>query len=246
MSFPIFTLQDVDPRFNETAVSNIAEVMQQAQQIRDDKEKYKEQTNRRFASGLSSAGAVIGLIPTPFTRILGTLMGVPDLIYDGIDFYNEPNGVNAAHLAFDVTSAGKFFSPYTKFLKATPNSATNIFKNIGIQFPGFVDDTYNAYTGRDGIQELKDSAINIFAPKQQNRQRLAEPNRATIKTDRTSIRNNTANKLQNQIKYFPFYNSNVNNNANIEGNNKTKQETNRYVEERKKSIANIFKNRKHK
>lgn len=41
MPFPIFTLQDVDPRFNETAVSNDQEVMQQAQQIKDDKKNIK-------------------------------------------------------------------------------------------------------------------------------------------------------------------------------------------------------------
>ena len=224
--YPIYSLQDVDPNFNPPPKSYSAD-------------------GRRIASGLSAAGAVIGIIPTPFTRIAGTLMGLPDLIYDGIDFYNEPNSVNGAHLALDMTSIGKFFSPYTKFLKATPSSATNVFKNIGIQFPGFVDDSYNAYTGRDGIQELKDSAINIFTPKRQDKQRLAEPNRATIKTNRTSIRNNIANELQNQVKYFPFYNSNVNNNTNIEGNNKTKQETNNYIEERKKAISDAIRRRKH-
>ena len=47
MPYPILTLQDVDPRFNETAISNNAEVMQQAQQIRYNKTNIKKKNNDR-------------------------------------------------------------------------------------------------------------------------------------------------------------------------------------------------------
>ena len=204
MPFPIFTLQDVDPRFNETAISNNAEVMQQAQQIKDDKKKYKEQTNRRLASGLSSAGAVIGLIPTPFTRILGTLMGFPDLIYDGIDFYNQPDATNGMHLALDMTNVGKFAPPYTKFLKSKPSTYTDILKNVGVQLPGFIDDSYNATTGRDIIEDLNNFTIKTNKPKQNKIKLTNNPNRISIKDTK---QNNLTETIRKQIKYFPFYNN---------------------------------------
>lgn len=58
MAYPIFSLQDVDPRSNETSYTNDPEIMQQAIDSRESKRKYYENQKQRFASGLSVLGGV--------------------------------------------------------------------------------------------------------------------------------------------------------------------------------------------
>lgn len=80
MAYPIFSLQDVDPRSNENSYINDPTIMKQALEIREAKRRYYEEQNKRVASGLSVVGG-ISLIPHPAAKIIGGLMQVPDAYY---------------------------------------------------------------------------------------------------------------------------------------------------------------------
>lgn len=56
MSYPIFSLQDVDPRSNEHSYTNDPVIMQQALNAREAKQRYYENQNKRLASALSVVG----------------------------------------------------------------------------------------------------------------------------------------------------------------------------------------------
>lgn len=55
-NYPIFSLQDVDPRSNENSYTNDPIIMQQAIDAREAKRRYYENKNKRIASGISVVG----------------------------------------------------------------------------------------------------------------------------------------------------------------------------------------------
>lgn len=56
MPYPIFSLQDVDPRSNENSYTNDPTIMKQALEIREAKRRYYEEQNKRIAAGASVVG----------------------------------------------------------------------------------------------------------------------------------------------------------------------------------------------
>lgn len=56
MSYPILSLQDVDPRSNKSSYTNDPIIMKQAFDAREAKRKYYEDQNKRIASGASVVG----------------------------------------------------------------------------------------------------------------------------------------------------------------------------------------------
>lgn len=56
MPYPIFSLQDVDPRNNQNSYTNDPVIMKQALNYREAKRKYYEDLNKRIAAGASVLG----------------------------------------------------------------------------------------------------------------------------------------------------------------------------------------------
>lgn len=141
--YPIFSLQDVDPRSNEHSYTNDPVIMKQALEIREAKRKYYEDQNKRLAAGASVVGGGISLIPHPAAKIIGGLLQVPDIYYDIKENVNNPSSkTNWVHTILDFGSQVRHLIP------------TQI-DDVLLQIPGFIDDGYNALTGRDIINDIR-------------------------------------------------------------------------------------------
>jgi hypothetical protein len=153
MSYPIFSLQDVDPRSNENSYTNDPVIMKQALDAREAKRKYYEEQNKRIAAGASVVGGGISLIPHPATKIIGGLLQVPDIYYDVKDNVNNPSSkTNWVHTALDFGS---------QLRHIIPGQIDDIF----LQIPGAIDDSYNAMTGRNIITDTRRKLSTIFKNK---------------------------------------------------------------------------------
>ena len=134
---PIYSLEDVDPRFNY----ELRRKLNDAINLSDERQ---EQRNRRLASGASVIGAGISLFPHPAAKAIGTLLQLPDIYYDTKDAINNPSSkTNWGHLTLD----GFNLIP----------GLTNIMSDDLLKIPGIIDDTYSATTGRDAIQDVRRS-----------------------------------------------------------------------------------------
>lgn len=91
-------------------------------------------TNSQLAAGMAVYGSGTGLIPTPATRAVGTLLTIPDQIFDWAAALDEPKPSNAAHVAVD-------YAPY--LAKAIPGKYDDIILN-GLNLLGNVDDAASA------------------------------------------------------------------------------------------------------
>lgn len=142
-TFPIYSLEDVDPRSNPTSVTNDPTIMKQAIKLREDKRKYYENLNKRIASGASVVGGGISLIPHPAAKVIGGLLQLPDIYYDVKDNINNPSSkTNWAHTALDFGS---------QLRHIIPGNIDDIF----FQIPSTIDDGYNTITGRDIIDDTR-------------------------------------------------------------------------------------------
>lgn len=143
MPYPIFSLQDVDPRSNEHSYTNDPVIMQQALNAREAKQRYYENQNKRLASALSVVGGGISLIPHPVAKGIGALLQLPDVYYDTKDVVNNPSSkTDWTHLNLDFGS---------QLRHIIPGQVDDIF----LQLPGTIDDGYNATTGRDAINDIR-------------------------------------------------------------------------------------------
>lgn len=77
-------------------------------------------------------------------------MQIPDLIYDGIDLWQEPNINNGIHFGFDVLKP---------VVRATKGTADDTFI-----IPGIIDDAYTGITGEDGLEVLDRKSLEFMQP----------------------------------------------------------------------------------
>lgn len=82
-------------------------------------------------------GGGISLIPHPATKIIGSLLQIPDIYYDIEDNINNPSDkINYLHTILDLGS---------QFRHIIPGNIDDIL----FQLPGIIDDGYTATTGKD-------------------------------------------------------------------------------------------------
>lgn len=94
----------------------------------------KPSTNSENAAALAVGGGAYSLIPHPFTRILGGLATIPDLIYDWAAEIDEPKPSNLAHGVVDIL-------PYVA--KLIPGKIDDYVAG-GLSVGGNVDDAVSA------------------------------------------------------------------------------------------------------
>lgn len=153
MPYPIFSLQDVDPRSNENSYTNYPVIMKQALDYREAKRKYYEDLNKRIAAGASVVGSGVSLIPHPAAKIIGGLLQVPDVYYDIKDNVNNPSSkTNWVHTTLDFGSQLRHLIP-------------GQIDDVILQIPGVIDDGYNALTGRDIINDTRRKLATTFKNK---------------------------------------------------------------------------------
>ena len=141
--YPIYSLQDVDPRSNKHSYTTDPVIMQQALDIREAERKYYEDLNKRIASGASTVGGIISLIPHPAAKIIGGLLQLPDIYYDIKDNINDPSSkTNWVHTGLDFGSQLRHLVP-------------GQVDDALFQIPGLIDDGYSALTGRDIINDIR-------------------------------------------------------------------------------------------
>ena len=141
--YPIFSLQDVDPRSNKQSFTTDPVIMKQALDAREAERKYYEDLYKRVASGASTVGGIISLIPHPAAKIIGGLLQLPDIYYDIKDNINDPSSkTNWAHTGLDFGGQLRHLIP-------------GQVDDVLFQIPGFIDDSYTALTGRDIIKDIR-------------------------------------------------------------------------------------------
>ena len=149
MPYPIFSLQDVDPRSNHNSYITDPVIMKQALDAREAKRRYYEEQNKRIAAGASVIGGGISLIPHPAGKIIGGLLQIPDIYYDIKDNINNPySKTNLVHTALDFGS---------QLRHIIPGQIDDIF----LQLPGAIDDGYTAITERDIINDTRRKLATI-------------------------------------------------------------------------------------
>lgn len=141
--YPIYSLQDVDPRSNKHSYTTDPVIMQQALDMREAERKYYEDLHKRVAAGASTVGGIISLIPHPAAKIIGGLLQLPDIYYDIKDNINDPSSkTNWAHTGLDFGSQLRHLVP-------------GQVDDVLFQIPGLIDDGYSALTGRDIIKDIR-------------------------------------------------------------------------------------------
>lgn len=77
------------------------------------------------------------MIPLPATKIIGSLLQIPDTYYDIKNIINNPSDkINYLHTILDFGNQTRHIVPGT-------------IDDILFQLPGIIDDGYTAITGKD-------------------------------------------------------------------------------------------------
>lgn len=174
----------LDPRITDALI--------QARLKKNNPKKYKDY-QQRIASSLSAVGGIVSSLPHPVTKVIGTAMQTPDIILDSTEYINNPNSTDATHLVLDGGDLIKHIIP------------GNI-DDIVFQTPGIVDDSYNAITGRDMIDNTRRSLSTpyiIYKEKIKNTKDKIATNTNNFVKDYNKgkiIVNNTINKKKNTNK----------------------------------------------
>lgn len=149
MPHPIYSLQDTNPIYSNDSKIEEQVVKYTNPEIYKNRKKNRQNINNRIASFASVIGGAINFIPHPYAKVVGTALQLPDLYYDVKSNVNNPfSKTNYVHTGLDILNQIKHIIP------------GNI-DDIILQLPGAIDDSYNAITGRDIINDTRRKLVTI-------------------------------------------------------------------------------------